>query len=320
MIVDVSKLPNSVKSREVLFFNETNPCLLKKIGKIIFKSVTGLVTKVLKVAKVGIFSGLLLGIMLSAMVSSQENLGEILTSHHNLDAFYESVFFSDLAVKRQNFVSKTQSGEGLLNTWNELGVTKRLYYGDRVQSGMAGGDQLRRRQYDQNQDDSSERESNADVLGEIILRLRREITSKEDEITEYDERFERYEDLDNDRAANSELGKKQQAQRERDALKDLLLQRQDEKILHELISKISSDEDNLVESLIEKLMYYARHTPSIDVDEDTKIAIVIQALCQSMSSEIATLKSKISAINARLETVSHDKSLYRSAKKKIRQS
>lgn len=78
-----------------------------------------------------------------------------------------------------------------------------------------------------------------DHLDAAILSLRRDITSKEEAISEYDDRFERYEDLGNDGAANSELGKKQQAQRERDALKDLLLERQDQKIPNILMVQLS---------------------------------------------------------------------------------
>jgi hypothetical protein len=64
-------------------------------------------------------------------------------------------------------------------------------------------------------------------------------------------------------------------------------------------------------------MYYAINTPSIDIDKDTKAAMVIQALWQSMGTEIDLLKREKSVINIRLKTVNHDKSLYRSAKIKI---
>ena len=102
--------------------------------------------------------------------------------------------------------------------------------------------------------------------------------------------LERYEDLGHNRAANSELGKKQGAQRERDGLKNLLLQHQDEKILNILTASVSNNDESLVESLVEKLTYYVSNTPSIALDEDSKTTIAIQGLLDAMNSEIDMLK------------------------------
>jgi hypothetical protein len=205
------------KLKKLTNLRKGSPCKKKGLYtwentcKTIFKCLIDLL---FKVTHVSIKAILILSVILSGITSGKDNLEQMLTSHINVNASYDNYendknyFVNYRMGKEQNAVLPPKIIRLVVSKSSTSKTEKKPYYSKRYYAGMDNGDQIKKEQdYYQSQDNNSEEESYIEILDETILNLKREITSKEYAINEYDERFERYEDLGNNRAANSELGK-----------------------------------------------------------------------------------------------------------------
>ena len=121
-------------------------------------------------------------------------------------------------------------------------------------------------------------------------------------IADKDDDFERYESLGLTEAENNEWRKRQETIQARNILRSELILLQEEKINNEIInSSLSSIISG--NQLKEELLYLSLNTPEIEVEEQFKKKIFLDAIEDLLNSQIEVINKKIIAIQNRLLTL-----------------
>lgn len=164
---------------------------------------------------------------------------------------------------------------------------------------------------------SSSSSPQAQLLDERILEKQVLIHQLNLRIADKDDDFERYESLGDTEAQNNEWKKRQEAIQARNILRSELILLQEEKINNEIINA-SPSLNFSANQLKQELGYLSLNTSEIEVEEQFKRKIFLDAIEDLLDSQIEVTNKKITAIQTRLLTLtSREPDRYQAALAKL---